>query len=232
MSKSPSIKSVFGRVVSISLAKRSDRRREQLRNLKQIKWPFRPVEYFNACTPKEFPAPANWRELPNAFACKQSHYCEAVAAQRLHAKGKLTLVLEDDCRFTPDFVLRFKQFMSEVPDNWDALLFGYESSGIQPIQITPHVGLARHFFGLHCYCVREPMLTEWTRRLRDAKMAADWVMCSLMTEYNVYVPLPSPLAYQQEGVSDVTGETRWRDEHGRLNKKSVDKPAKAKHTTP
>ena len=208
--------SVFSSVLAISLAKREDRRKALLKNLKQVGWEFVKPTFVKACTPKDCNGPdwAGFMGYPTACAALLSHLKAAQLSLQTHKKGGLTMVLEDDAKFVPDFNYRFWQFMNNVPDDWDALMLGYCNAGIRPYTGTeknpmpPFVGRARFFFGMHCYVIREPMLSAWIEALQHSDAPADWVFSSLMCRYKVYIPLPSPLCLQSSGKSDITGKTR------------------------
>jgi len=201
---------IFGDVVCISLKKRADRRRALRKNLKACNWAFKQPRFFTAVTPDDVKMPKYFRGKPTEYAALVSHGRVALQARLAHERGELTLILEDDVKFEPDYFERFKRFMNEVPDNWDALWLGYYPSGLAPTPLTPHVAVARHFWGLHCYVVREKMLSEWLKRLGSMCISVDHAFSSMCGEYKVYCPT-EPLAKQASGYSDVTGSVRKLD---------------------
>lgn len=206
--------SVFSSVLAVSLAKREDRRNALLNNLKQVGWEFVKPKFVHAFTPKQRKMPVGFMGRPTCYAALHSHLKAAQLALQTHKKGGLTMVLEDDAKFVPDFNYRFWQFMNNAPDDWDSLMLGYCHSGIRPYTGTEHnpmppfVGRARFYFGLHCYIIREPMLSAWLEALQHADAPADWVFSSLMCCFKVYIPLPNPLCLQADGKSDITGTNR------------------------
>ena len=195
-------------VVCITLKDRSDRRRALLANLKACHWPFAKPSWWWGMTPKQVKMPADYREreVPGGHAAMCSHMAVAGYAVTMQKKGRLVLVMEDDCEFTKDFVVRFKEFINGVPDDWDCLMLGWLPSGIGPKVLNHRVGLANYNMGTHCYVMREPMLSEYLRRLRQGKAPADYVLASMMVEYKVYIPYPMPLCKQADGVSSVSGK--------------------------
>lgn len=206
---------VFSEVAGISVKKRTDRRKALAKNLAHCDWPFKRVAYRSwAKTPKDVKVPANWRGSAVEYAVSRSHLDVARRAQGLHAGGGLTLVLEDDAVFPVTFSYHFKQFINVLPDDWDALMLGWYSSGVKPwrgtvkLPLPSNIAVARHCFGLHCYCVREPMLSAWVAALEESMMPADWTFSQLMGRFKVYVPWPGPLVKQANGKSDVTGTMR------------------------
>jgi hypothetical protein len=141
----------------------------------------------------------------------------AEQAVRWHKAKQLTMVMEDDARIAPDFFYQFKQFMNEVPDDWDALWLGYYPAGLRPYTalwsgklrpLPPHVGIPRYCYGMHCYVIREPMLRAWVTALQQTKVAVDATLNSMLWRYKVYVPQPASLVIQAAGHSDVTGKFR------------------------
>jgi FkbM family methyltransferase len=206
-------------VVCISCSDRQDRRDALLNNLRECNWPFPQPSFWNALTPKDVVMPDYYREkkLPGGHAAMRSHL--DVAQYSLGREDdSLVMVLEDDAEFSPDFVPQLERFLAEVPETWDCLMIGWLPSGIMPIRISEHAALAQYNMGLQCYIVRATMLPEWIARLKKDVSPADYVMASLMPEFNVIAPFPYPLCKQSDGMSSVSNTYMKKiDAFGRLH---------------
>ena len=212
-------------VVCISCTDRQDRRDALLKNLAACNWPFPQPKFFNALTPKDVEMPGWYREkhVPGGHAAMRSHLKVAEHAEDMSRAGRLVMVLEDDAEFPADFVPRLEQFLADVPEDWDALMIGWLPSGIGPIRVGEHAALAQYNMGLQCYVFNwtradgPAAIYEWIKRLHADTSPADYVMASLMPEYNIVAPFPFPLCKQADGISSVSGTYMKKvDAFGRL----------------
>ena len=219
-------------VVCISCKDRQDRRDALLKNLAACNWPFPQPRFWDALTPKDVVMPEFYREkrFPGGHAAMRTHLQVAEYAAERSGDGQLVMVLEDDAEFPPDFVPQLEKFLADAPDNWDCLMIGWLPSGIGPIRVGEHAALAQYNMGLQCYVFNwekesaTAAIYEWIKRLEADVSPADYVMASLMPEYNIVAPYPYPLCKQADGLSSVSGTyIKKTDVFGRLHGRD-DKP--------
>ena len=189
----------FDRVVFINLARRQDR----LERFQQAidSWPFRMPQRFEAVDGFAEPVPADWKHGPGAWGCARSH--QAVLASALADNISTLMVLEDDAYPVPQFADRAADFLANVPQDWDCLMFGAEHLS-PPITVCPGVVRCAWANRTHAFALRGKMmlilLAFWRRFKSDH---CDVVLASLMPHFKVYAPAPF-LIGQYEGHSDVT----------------------------
>lgn len=194
---------MFDRVAVINLDKRLDRLGAfkakvapypSLRNFVR----YRAIHGDTVSVPKAFISGGG------AWGCRQSHL--RVLEDAMQDGVEVLLVLEDDCRFVPNFEQKLNAFMKVVPDDWEGLMLGGQDHGPSPASIgIEGVVRSTNTQRTHAYVVRgrEPMrdlyrLWAWCDRHID-HWFGQW-----QQRHQVYQPVPF-LCGQDETASDISG---------------------------
>ena len=188
----------FDDVYYISLERRPDRREAFLKRIDSMSWPFKEPKWFKAIDANDVPAPATWKELKPAYAASLSHL--AVCKKALD-ENKTFLILEDDVIFVDNFATKVKEFLANVPANWDCLMIGGCHCEKYLPKIAPNVSRCTWTVCLHCYVVRGDMLKQFVS-MNPPTSPTDQMLASLMKRYKVYSPEPL-LAGQSTDFSDI-----------------------------
>lgn len=192
----------------INLKRRPDRLKNALEQFAKTK--IMPVR-FDAVDGILEELPLGWNAGHGAWGCNRSH---VKVLEHALSKGQDTvMVFEDDVEFAKDFDLKFKRFMEEVPEDWDALFLGgqFMTPGtlVKPgvIKSTGENGIHR----THAYILRGEylkfMLSKWNTELGHV----DHVWGRNQKDWNVYAP-EHWLCAQTASKSDINGRqlgTRW-----------------------
>lgn len=123
-------------------------------------------------------------------------------------KLKNILILEDDVQFDENFVSLFNEWSSEIPDDWDMILFGgnhIENNPWSPgklIKVTEHIYKVTYSLALHCYAVKNTVYDKLIKSLSESNDPADSAMAKLHGEINCYIFRPH-LAWQRPSFSDL-----------------------------
>ncbi len=196
----PHLQETFDRVVFLNLA----RRRERLARFTQSfgDWPFKTPVRFEAIDGAQIQIPDYWNKSPGAWGCMLSH--RAVLRNAIVDGVSSLFVLEDDACPVPDFAAHAADFLANVPDDWDCLMFGAEHLAT-PVPVSDGVVRCMGSNRTHAFALRGrimPTLLEYWHRYKTDH--CDIVLASLMRYFKVYAPDPF-LIGQDAGPSDVTG---------------------------
>ena len=149
----------------------------------------------------------------NELAGAISHLNVVKKAKELGLKN--VLILEDDVVFHDDLNNLFSEFIKQLPNNWEAFLFGGNHVGGR-IQILPNVSKINISYALHAYGVNEKSYdyiinyieSKINKVIKEGKsviktsVAADFFMADTQQVLNWYCFTPH-LAWQKEDFSDI-----------------------------
>jgi hypothetical protein len=170
----------------------------------------RPVYIWEATDGNLVPFPKSFKDGGGPYGCKVSHM--RALENALHDKLGCVAVLEDDCVFHPEFAHKYQEFMSALPDDWDAVLLGGSYDARFPSTVVNDLVVkANGFHRTHSYIVRGKYIGELYKIFADASKHIDGAWCEQMRHANVYAP-HLWLVGQSAGKSDVSGhddEERW-----------------------
>ena len=191
----PSVLKVPQRHYVINLKRRPERLKkfneEALKTGFQIK-PYEATDGKNANIPHEFSGG------PGAFGCKMSHV--NVLEECLKDGIECVGVYEDDCIFAPDFEKRLTQFLTDVPDDWQALFLGGEHLS-KPEQ-AGNVFRAVKCHRTHAYWARGGYIKTLCEVFKSSNYHIDWAWAGVQCEHRVYTPAKW-MVTQSAGYSDI-----------------------------
>lgn len=204
MSEENTLKSFFDRVVVINLKKRTDRWQQLQQRLKEVNWPFKDPERFEAYDGRVLPRPIGWTSGEGTWGCLLSH--REVLGQAIKDGLENVLVLEDDIFFAEDFEQRVTEFIREVPYDWDQIMLGgqyFDHSKIS--DVTENVRQVSVCHRAHAYAVRGRFLTYMYAKLQSSYGHVDHIMNTFQERYKVYTPAKGFLIGQDGSPSDISG---------------------------
>jgi hypothetical protein len=194
------ISQTFDRVVVINLARRPERLARFWSVLGD--WPFARPQRFEAVDGMAVGIPDGWDKGAGAWGCMLSH--RAVLDSAIQDGIGSLLVLEDDAYPVTGFARLAREFLEQVPTDWDCLMLGAQHLQ-PPLPINGGVVRCVAANRTHGYAVRGRMMTVlsqfWSQTKNDH---CDLVLSSLMRHFKAYAPNPL-LIGQDAGQSDVTG---------------------------
>lgn len=118
---------------------------------------------------------------------------------------KSVLVLEDDFVLCEDFEEKIKNFLTNVPKDWEQLMLGGQHMS-NPKVIKPGIVKCINCQRTHAYAIRGKFLKELYSHWHSshAKVHCDWIMGPLQANFKVYAPDPF-LIGQRTSQSDISG---------------------------
>lgn len=223
---------MFDRCMVINMDARQDRLRAFLSRVPK-EWPFAVVERVPAFCGSLENMPA-WYGGPirsnyvGAWGCFQSHLG---IWKRAIADGlDSVFIMEDDCVFVHDFTRLAREFIADVPCDWDQIYFGCQhlrTDTMPPVIVTPRVVQGRNVNRTHAYAIRRPMMEfcieqfdrQWPPQTPANYYNFDYQLGLLHSRYGriAYCPRKN-LCGQAAGKSSVSTvtfiSTCWWNEFG------------------
>ena len=198
------INNYFDKIFIINLDKRTDRWQECLNQFE--KHNITNFERFSAVDGSIINNIS--KLLPGEYACILSHINVVKLAKE--RKYKRVLILEDDAELHDDFSEMFKEYVKQVPDNYDMLyLGGNHQGGFQ--MINTNLAIIPHTFALHAYSVQEHLYdTLISLGENNINLAIDVTFTHPQKVGNSYVFRPH-LAWQRNSFSDIQGGVVYYD---------------------
>lgn len=118
------------------------------------------------------------------------------------------LILEDDIQFDKNINQKFFEIVSEIPEDWDMILFGGNHSENNPwapgklFKITEHIYKVTHSLALHCYAVNNTIYDKVIDIFSEKSKPADVLISDIQRDINCYIIRPH-LAWQRPSFSDL-----------------------------
>lgn len=190
----------FPNKVCINLDKRSDRW-EKMRS-KFAQHNIERVVRFPALDGRTLELPASWDYLPGAYGCLRSHL--AVIEQAREQARQSVLIFEDDAVFDPQLNARFTEYVKQLPQDWDMVLFG-GLHGEAPRKVSRNVVKVTYSLSTYAYAMKHTIYDGFIEVNRQALKVLDENTRSLQNRFNCYCFMPH-LAWVEEDYSDVSEE--------------------------
>lgn len=215
------LNSVFDNIYCINLDRRPDRWQKCVEEFDRIDIT---VERFRASDGNEIIC--DGQILPGEKGIYLTHL--RIAEDAIKNRYDKILILEDDVKFSDNFVEDFDSWYREVPNDWNMLYLGANMVGWVPTKGTysPHVVNGYHLFAAHALGLdvgvledlyfsvtsemkQIPFSTEWYEFGPESKLTLDqpvdiWYANNSVW-YKSYLMIPR-MAWQREDYSDIQNE--------------------------
>jgi len=111
-------------------------------------------------------------------------------------------ILEDDVVFDDDINVKFAEWITEVPDDWDMLYFGGNHNTDKTEKFSPHLIKITNTYTTHAYALKETVYDLILKRLENMNFIVDVIYSEIQKQCNAYCFSPR-LAWQSPGYSDI-----------------------------
>lgn len=143
-----------------------------------------------------------WEAGGGAWGCMESH--RAILRECIMDGVESVLIFEDDAEPIATFNESFKNFIKELPPDWDGLMLGGQHFGTAPVQIVPGIVKSRDCGRTHAYGLRGKMLRDTYAMWHSFFNHCDYALGPFTQHYKVYAPDPF-LFGQGVNQSQITG---------------------------
>jgi len=195
---------MFERCYVINLKRRPDRLAQFMAAVDACGWPFvRPVA-FSAVEGDKVGVPPEFSQGGGAFGCRESHV--RILEDCLMADVGSVLVFEDDADLRPGFGQAVREFLAQVPDDWEGIMLGGQHhSPSSPVK--PGVVRVNYAQRTHCNAARGRYMRGLVQRWAMATVHIDWMMRGWQHQFRVYAP-ERWIVGQAGGRSDIAGRVK------------------------
>lgn len=207
------LETYFERVYCVNLRRRPDRRERMLKQLDQMDWPFKEIEWVPAVDGQLCRPPQWFRGGRGAWGCYRTHV--NLMERCLNDGVNSVLLLEDDADFMAGFPDKVREFLEAVPNDWEMLYLGGQHLKVSNVP-TPVEGTNDKVFQpfnvnrTHAWALRGRGLLETYQHC----CRKDWTTAHHIDHHcgrihqrrdrPIYVP-PKWLVGQAEGKSNING---------------------------
>jgi glycosyl transferase family 25 len=159
------------------------------------------VQRLPAIDGKLVPLPAKQSHLrPGDYGCTLSHMTAVRNGRDLGMPN--VLIFEDDAFFDQEFLVKFNQYIAQLPADWDMLfLGGYHFD--DPIPVSANIVKATLTLTTHAYAINHTIYDEFIALNADPPAVVDRNNATLQRRFACYCFAPN-LVGQEAGVSDIT----------------------------
>ncbi len=166
-----------------------------------------PVQRFSAIDGNAVPLPYDWVHTPGAYGCLRSHV--QVVRDARDAGASSVLIFEDDAVFEPGIHEKFRNYITELPSDWDMLFFGALHKD-EPIKVAEHIGHITKANSTFAYAVRNTVFDAFIELNSRAEHVLDMNSYLLQERFNCYCFMPN-LVWVEFEYSDVQNrlEHHW-----------------------
>jgi glycosyl transferase family 25 len=99
------------------------------------------------------------------------------------------MIIEDDCFFVDDFNQKLKEYIKNVPNDWDMLYFGANHNyhmGMKTISINEKCIKLNNSYSAHCVLLKKHVFIELIESIKNFSVENDVMMANLQKKYNAY----------------------------------------------
>lgn len=186
---------LFDHIYCINLDRREDRWNASLAEFSRIG--LNDVERFSAVDGSVISSPSHL--VPGEIGVILSNLGVIIDAYR---KGyERILILEDDIRFSDNFVNDFDSWSSEIPSDWQMLYLGGNLVGWTPSPISEHVHLGNYVLAIHALGLHISAFDSIISRV-NLREQIDVTYAELSRGFKSYLMIPR-MAWQRECFSDI-----------------------------
>ncbi|MDT7540213.1 MAG: glycosyl transferase, family 25 [Acidobacteriota bacterium] len=206
------INELLPRKVCINLDRRADRWKQM--RARFDRHGIRDVRRLPAANGQSLNIPPNWSGTPGAYGCLLSHLRAVHEARKAGARS--VLIFEDDVEFDTGLRDNFRNYISQVPADWDALYFGALHME-DPVEVSENVRRISRAYSTYAYALRDTIFDAFIELNGKADKEVDVNNLALQTERACYCFMPH-LAWVDDDYSDAQGR---RNNHWYLRESLV-----------
>jgi GR25 family glycosyltransferase involved in LPS biosynthesis len=195
------INQVFPNKVCINLDRRPERWQQMRHKFQQHG--IQSVRRFRALDGETSAIPAHWDSTPGAYGCLLSHLEVVREARRLSLPS--ILVFEDDVVFDDQFEQKFRDYVHQLPADWDMLFFGALHKD-ELIKITENIGRITQSNSTYACAIRDTVYDAFIELNSKSSDVLDVNSLVLQKQFNCYCFLPH-LAWVEADHSDAQEKT-------------------------
>ena len=154
---------------------------------------------FPALDGKTLKIPDFWDDFPGAYGCLRSHL--AVVEQAHMAAKPSVLIFEDDAVLHPQINAKFSEYIDQLSEDWDMLLFGgihgkpFDGASRNVVRVTSSLST-------YAYALKHTIYESFIELNRKALTVLDENTRALQEQFNCYCFVPH-LAWVDDDYSDV-----------------------------
>lgn len=115
------------------------------------------------------------------------------------------MIIEDDCLFVDNFNEKIKDYLDNVPSDWDMLYFGANHNyhmGMKTLKVNDKCVKLNNSFSAHCVILKKLVFEELINNIKNFSIENDVMMANLQKKYNAYSS-SEPLTTQIESYSNI-----------------------------
>lgn len=157
---------------------------------------------FPAVDGEQLEIPSVWRSSPGAYGCLRSHL--AVIEQARKDAQPSVLIFEDDAVLAPEFNAKFADYVGQLPEDWDMVLFG-GLHGQPPTSVAGNVMRVTHSLSTYAYALKHTIYDGFIELNQQARALLDENTRALQKRFKCYCFMPH-LAWVEEDYSNISGE--------------------------
>lgn len=158
------------------------------------------IERFEAFDGAAMRLPDAWDYGPGSYGCLSSHTAVVRAARDRGSPS--ILILEDDVEFHPQLNSLFDLYADQIPQNWDALLFGGMHLA-PPEPVSPNIVRLNQTSSTYAWALRSTLYDAFLEINRDTMIAVDENNHILQRRFAFYGFMPHLAWVRERDHSDV-----------------------------
>jgi GR25 family glycosyltransferase involved in LPS biosynthesis len=115
------------------------------------------------------------------------------------------LIIEDDCVFVENFNPKLKNYLNNVPNNWDMLYFGANHNyhiGMKTQDINNKCIKLNNSYSAHCILLKNYVFIDLINNIKNFSIENDVMLANLQKKYNAYSS-KEPLTSQLQSYSNI-----------------------------
>jgi GR25 family glycosyltransferase involved in LPS biosynthesis len=185
----------FDAIFCINLKRRKDRRRQFLRNKKNLN--YCKFEFFEAIEGNSVIDP-EWGHNIGALGCRLSHL--SILKTSKEKKYNSILVFEDDAKILSPFLTEVDSFF-KVIKTWDMIYFG-GSHFRKPTHVHGNIFKLENTLQTHAIAIHSRVYDDLIEKIERDKRWVDSVIADLHPNMNAYGFIPN-IVVQRNSFSDI-----------------------------
>jgi GR25 family glycosyltransferase involved in LPS biosynthesis len=165
------------------------------------------VSRFSAVDGEQLKVPSHWERPAGAYGCLLSHL-EVVREARTRGVREV-LIFEDDVVFDDQFDAKFRDYIDQLPPDWDMLFFGALHKD-EPISVADNIARITKANSTYAYAIKHTAFDAFIELNARAETVLDHNSFVLQRQFNCYCFMPN-LAWVETGYSDAQNkvEQHW-----------------------